>query len=490
MWDDGHGYCFSCQTYFPSERHGTSANTKEYTYEYVSWRGVSRETMEFFGTKTKVNEDGKPISIYFKFPNGSNIIRKIEDKEFYTEGDISKAGLFGRDKFSAGSHKYVTICEGALDAHSLYQILKAPVVSVRSSTTAASDAGLDRSWLSSFERIYLCFDNDRAGREAAASVARLFDYNRVFQVKLTKRKDANEYLMAGEAEELKHIWWNSSHYLPETIVSSFDEFEEILNAPDQWGFPYPWKTLSDMTYGIRTSESVLITAMEGVGKTEFMHALEYKFLTETDENVGSIFLEEPKRRHLQAIASLKLGRPAHIPSDDLKQIDIVAAVREVVQKSDRYHLYNHFGTVDPELLLDSIRFLVTSRGCRRIFCDGITLGVSGLQGEDERKALDYLTNRTEMMVKELDFSFIFSSHVNDNFQTRGSRNISKVADIRIDLSRDLTNSDNTIRNTTNIIVSKNRFCGKTGPAGQLLFNPNTYSYMETANDNQEQEIAA
>jgi twinkle protein len=439
--------------------------------------------MQFYGTKTKVDAEGKPISIHFQYPNGSYKVRKIEDKSFYTEGDIAQGGLFGRDKFSAGSHKFVTITEGELDAQSLYQAIHSPVVSVRSSTTAAADCGLDRSWLSSFDRIYLCFDNDRAGREAASSVARLFDYNRVFQVKLSKRKDANEYLMAGEADELKHIWWNSSHYLPETIVSSFEEFEEILNSDIQWGFPYPWKILTDMTNGIRTSESVLITAMEGVGKTEFMHALEYKFLKETNDNVASIFLEEPKRRHLQAIAGLELGRPAHILQPDLTQADVMAAVRKAISSDGRYHLYNHFGSVDPDLLLDSVRFLVTARGCRRVFCDGITLGVSGLQGEDERKALDYLTNRLEMMVKELDFSLIFSSHVNDNGQTRGSRNTSKVADIRIDLSRDLTSDDNTVRNTTNIVVSKNRFCGRTGPAGQLLFNPLTYAYVEVANDN-------
>jgi len=443
--------------------------------------------MQFFGTKTKVDDDGKPIEIIFPYPNNSNKIRKIAEKEFRTEGDIAKAGLFGRDKFSAGSSKFVTICEGELDAQSLYQTLHSPVVSVRSSTTADSDVTLDRSWIDSFERIYLCFDNDRAGKEAVARIARLFDYNRVFHVKLTKRKDPNEYIQAGEAAELRHIWWNSTNYLPDTIVSSFEEFEEILSTDLQYGFPYPWQTLTDMTYGIRTSESVLITAMEGVGKTEFMHAIEYKFLKETDENVASIFLEEPKRRHLQAIASLELGRPAHIPAVDLTQTDIMAAVRKAISSDGRYHLYNHFGSVDPDTLLDAVRFLRTARGCRRIFCDGITLGVSGLAGEDERKALDYLTNRLEMMVKELDFSFIFSSHVNDNYQTRGSRNTSKVADIRIDLTRDLTHADNSIRNTTEISVSKNRFCGRTGPAGRLLFNPNTYAYREIANDNVKEE---
>jgi len=40
-----------------------------------------------------------------------------------------------------------------------------------------------------------------------------------------------------------------------------------------------------------------------------------------------------------------------------------------------------------------------------------------------------------MMVKELDFALIVVSHVNDDGLTRGSRNISKIADIRLDLYR-------------------------------------------------------
>jgi len=35
-----------------------------------------------------------------------------------------------------------------------------------------------------------------------------------------------------------------------------------------------------------------------------MHSIEHQLLTETDDAIGAIFLEEPKRRHLQAIAGL------------------------------------------------------------------------------------------------------------------------------------------------------------------------------------------
>jgi len=68
-----------------------------------------------------------------------------------------------------------------------------------------------------------------------------------------------------------------------------------------------------MTYGIRTGESVLITAQEGVGSTEVMHAILHNILTETSVAVGSIFLEEPKKRLLQSIAGIDLKRPVHLP---------------------------------------------------------------------------------------------------------------------------------------------------------------------------------
>jgi twinkle protein len=244
------------------------------------------------------------------------------------------------------------------------------------------------------------------------------------------------------------------------------------------GIPYPFPTLTYMTYGIRTGETVLLTAQEGIGKTEVMHAIEHQLLTQTDSPIGAIFLEEPKRRHLQALAGIHLQRPVHLPDCGVPDDEIFTAVQKVVGTDDRLHIYSHFGSDDPEHILDTIRFLVSARGCRYILLDHITMVVSGLGGENERRALDYLSTRLEMMVKELDFALILVSHVNDDGLTRGSRNISKVADIRINLHRDILSSDPIIRRTTNVVVGKNRFCGRTGPAGQLLFDPATYTLKE------------
>src|SRR6202030_2644050 len=129
-------------------------------------------------------------------------------------------------------------------------------------------------------------------------------------------------------------------------------------------------------------------------------------------------------------------------------------------------------------LLDTIRFLVAGRNCSYILLDHISMVVSGFTSEDERRKLDYISTKLEMMVKELNYALIIVSHVNDFGQTRGSRYISKISDIRIDAERDLTNDDSFVRNTTTLKISKNRFSVRTGYAGRLLFDPVTYTYEE------------
>jgi len=463
-----------------------------FSYEYLPHRGISADTFRFFDAKTKIDPAGKPVSIGFQYGK-SYKVRLLDKKGFfwhYPEGQTSEKGtLYGRDRFAASPHRTITITEGELDALSLYEVLRSPVVSVKSASSAGTDAGMERSWLNEYERIYLAFDGDEAGRRATAAVAKLFDPNKVYVLRFPggNRKDANDYLRFGERDELAQLWHDAKRYLPEQIVSGFDEFEKILKEEPKKGVSYPWPTLNYMTYGIRTGESVLVTAQEGVGKTEVMHAILHNLLSQTDEPIGCIFLEEPKKRLLQAIAGIDLQRPVHLPDSGVSDEETFEALRRVVQVDDRLHVYSHFGSDDPEVIIDTIRFLVSARKCRRVLLDHVSMVVSGLGGDNERRALDYLTTQLEMMVKALDFSLILVSHVNDDGLTRGSRNISKVADIRIDLSRDIKSADPIIRRTMHLMVSKNRFCGRTGPAGTLLFDPQTYTLSEDigypANDN-------
>ena len=472
-YDDGHGYCFSCEYY----EHGLE-DTMEYTYEYLPTRGLTKSTLEHFNCKSKVSSDGRPFEIGFPYPNGSTKVRSLDKKEFKWVGS-SEAGLFGLDRFAAGAAKSCIITEGEFDAASFYQVTHIPSYSVRSSSSAVSDVSSVRSTLNDYERVYLAFDNDPRGREATAAVARLFDPSKVYHIKFTNRKDANEYLVAGEGDVLLNLWHNARRWVPDTIVHSFEDFRSILSTPPRLGISYPFPTLTKMTYGIRTGETVLIKAPEKVGKTAIMHAIEHHILKRTQDNVASIFLEEPHLRHLQSLAGLELRRPVHLPDCGVTTAEMVSALHALLGSDERLHLYSHFGVSDPDVLLDTIRFLVVARGCRYVLFDHITMACSGLSSEaDERRTLEYLATRLEMQVKELDYALIMVSHVNDFGQTRGSHYLTKVADITIDAARNTQAADEFDRRCISLSVPYNRFCSDTGPAGTIVFDPGTYTLTE------------
>lgn len=497
IFDDGHGFCFSCSKVYDVDPGGISGSVDpittnsvpiiedsgSYTYEPISWRSVSRDTMQSFGCLAKINKDGEPVELGFPYDNGSWKIRRLDKKSFYSKGDMSNATLFGKTKFSAGSARAITITEGELDALSVAEMLGTgyPVVSVRSASSAGADCSANREYLNSFEKIYLCLDNDDPGRKATEDIARLFDFNKIYHVKLTRFKDANEYLTNGESKTFKNMWWNARRFLPEGVISTQAEFDSIIeNARMKEGTPWPFQQLQSMTYGIRTGESVLLTAMEGIGKTEIVRAVEYHLLKTTEDNIGVIHLEESKARLLQGLAGYELKTPVHLPESQVSDEEVKRAIASITKRDDRLHLYSHFGSSDPDVILDVIRFLVTSCRCKYILLDHITMVVSGLSDEDERKVLDYISTRLAMMVEELDFALIFVSHVNDEGRTRGSRNISKIADLWVHLDRDQNALTERERNTTHLTIRKNRFAGRTGPAGRLAFDLSTFTIADEA----------
>ena len=494
LFEDGHGYCFSC-----GERH--SPNSKKeaklpketgrellpyngpYTFQYLDWRGIISGVMAKFRISTKVDKDGTPVSVGFQYPSGGVKTRYLHAKEFSWDGKNDKGGgwLFGMDIFPPASSPSVTIVEGEVDAPSVYQMLGNghAVVGLRGASSARKDCGEAFEYLNSFDKIVLCLDADKAGRQAARQIANLFDFNKVVEVKLDEKlKDGNGYLEANRQKEFVNAWNTAKRYLPEGVVSDFTEFDTIIDEDaDKPSIPYPFEILNAKEIGLRTGEFVLVKAPEGVGKTEFLRAIEYHRLSTTDHRVGAIHLEESKARQLKGIATYALRRPAHLPDFGVTREDIKEAYRKATTDADggtRLHLYSHFGSDDPDVLLDTVRFLGGVCGCKLVTFDHITMAVTGLEGDDERRKLDYLSTQLAKIAHDLDFTILCVSHVNDEGQTRGSRNIGKVAHTVIAISRNLMAEDELTRNIMWVNIEKARFTGKTGPAGQLQFDPNTY----------------
>lgn len=505
IYADGHGYCFAGHGYFSryllTSMHSPcidagveekkthkeySLSTKEIkesidivNYKYTNYRGLIEETYRFYDVSTKYLGD-TPVSHGYIYPNGAIKVRQLP-KGFSWVGPANEAGLFGTDKFQAGSAKSITITEGELDALSVFQMLgsKYPAVSVRSSTSARTDCQRAWDYLNSYERIYLCFDGDDAGARATAEVAGLFNPNKIFDLKLSKHKDANAYLQAGDTEEFKRAWWNARPYLPKGIIGDYQSIEEALSKQDQASIAsYPFSTLNSMAYGVRAGELVLLTAQEKIGKTEVLRAIEHHILKTTDLNIGIIHLEETEKRSVQGLAGYELGVPAHLPDASVSNSDVLEAYKGLTRRDGRCFYYTHFGSSDPSVIIDRIRYLVTVCGCKCVFLDHLTRLVSGNPDDDVRRTLDWLATELAILCRDLQFCLFLICHVNDAGQPRDSRMIAKECNMHIYLSRDKESSDPNVRNRVDVMVRDNRFGSTTGPAGVLSFDPKTFKLTE------------
>jgi twinkle protein len=483
-YEDGHGFCYSCNKYFPAASPGFDSGTVAdadavVTLEYLPWRGVSANTMRAMGVQTRVRADGKPYSIAYRYPKGGAKVRVLSEKKFASEGDMGSPQLFLSDRFPTGSARYITVTEGEQDALSFLEMfgLKSPCVSVRSSSSAKRDCTTHRDYLDSFERIYLCLDDDQQGLKAAKEIAALFDFNKVYLVKLNGLKDATAYLESKRVQDFKNLWYSARRWLPDNVKSSLDDLKKVATGKRVNALcTYPFPTLQEQTQGIRPTECVLLTAQEGIGKTEILRAIEYHVLKTTEHPIGIIHLEESDQRAVQGLIGYELRKPVHLDSSSTE--DIGKGLDMLVKRDDRLFLYSHFGSKDPSDFISGLRFLVAGCGCRIVFLDHITMVVSGDKEDNDAATLDELSTKMAMLTMELEFALLFVSHINDFGKTRGSRNISKIADIRIDLERNIKAEDPIERNTTSLIVSKNRYCGDTGPSSKLFFDRETFTVSE------------
>ena len=487
---DGSGFCFSCSKNFsPHEFSGGSKTNKieedvgEVTYSFRGNWSIPTRVYEFYRVETKF-VNSLPVSEAYPYADDALKVRDLtRDKSqgenvFRTVGPIASAGLFGSRLFDRGSKDAVIICEGEKDAMSAYEMLqhKFASVSVQSSSSAKRDCTKDYDWLNSFSKIYICMDNDKAGREAVAKLQGLFDFRKVYHVRLDRHKDANEYLVAGEAFDFARTVSSAKRFAPDNIISAFSDIEKALDvsAEDQLG-TYPFSGVDSNLYGLHAGEVIVIKAQEGVGKTEFLRALEHHLLKTTKHPIGIIHLEEDNATTVKAIAGYELQLPAVLPDCGLSKQDILAGYKRAVRDDEgRVHIHSSFDVEDEEAFLGNIRFLVSAAGCRFIFLDHISWLATGLADEDERKKLDRLSQKLKLLAKELRFCLVEISHVNDDGKTRGSRNISKVANTVIDLSREVAEGHNTV----SIRIEKARLGGRTGPAGKAMFDRETGTLKE------------
>lgn len=464
----------------------------------IADRSISHEAALKYRVRAVLNDEIKNVRhVYPYFDREGNHIgnkcRTKFQKGFFVEGDLSKSALFGQQAFPSGG-KYLTIVEGELDALSAYQMFghRFPFVSVKSAATAVQNVLDNYEYVNSFEKIIICFDADKAqtrpdgttvypGQDAAKAVAAVLPLGKTKILTLGEGKDANEYLMAGKVEEFKKEWWNSPDWTPAGIRLGSDLWNDIKAPKNYDTINYPWQGMNDLTYGIRKSELVIVTAETGVGKTSILKEIEHFILSNSKDGIGLLHLEESNSDTGIGLMSIEANKPLHLPDirAEVKEDELRAYYDKTIN-SDRVVIYDHFGSNDITDLLAKIRHMV-ALGAKYIVLDHLSIVVSDQSG-DERKQLDEISTKLKTLCMELNIAVLAVIHQNRQGQIRGTAGVEQLANIVVKLYRDKESDDAFRRNVTKIVIQKNRFCGRTGPACYLFYNVETGRLEELSQD--------
>ena len=458
--------------------------SETFTYEYLPRRGISKETHEFFGVKTQIDSTGKPVSVAYPHPLGYHQIKTVDRKDFWYIGENrGKSGGFCTNLFPAGSAQSITITEGFDDGMSAWQMLgKYPVYPVKSASSALSDVRHDYEYLNAFEKIYLCLDDDEPGQKAASQIASVFGPGKIYNVRLAPLKDATDYLEAGRGKDFKNIWWNAVRWMPEQVISSFkDVFAELDKHKDLVRYEWFAPGLQEKTGGIEEGRQIIITGLEGTGKTEIINQeVDYLLDKYPALNIGILLGEQPIDEFVKVTVAKRLKKPVQRAGHELPLEELKTHYKNIVQREDRVHIFRHVGSEDTEVITAMIRFMVAACGCKVVFFDNYQHFVTGRTKDRNTEALDYLAVALEALVKELRFALVSISHENDDELTRGSRNISKEADVWLNIKRNIGAAEEAERNTQHLLFKKNRQNQKTGPAVPLIYNPETTILSEVS----------
>ena len=502
-YSDGHTYCFSCHTRVgnattprPSPRK-SGGDTLRPVDLGAAWRsrGLTLDTVRKWGLGT-TRYNGKHARVFPYYNKEGLVAQKIrpaakDDIRWLGDKDV---WLFGQQLWRSKG-KMVVITEGEIDAASISQLQshKWPVVSVvNGAQSAAKSISKNMDWLSGFDTVVLCFDNDEYGEAAAKACAPLFRPG-TCKIAHLPLKDANEMLQAGRGAEVIDAIWGAQTYRPDGIVLGEDLWDSLTSTDDTFALSYPWAGLQASTLGCRLGELVTITAGSGIGKSAVVRSLAHHLLVSHSEKVGMLMFEETVKRTALGLMSIEMKKPLTLLTNPSLEEGFENAFRNTVG-SGRLALYDHFGSTALDNVLDRIRYMARAMDCRWIFVDHLSILISGEAEGDERRLIDNAMTALKTLAMELNIGLFLVSHLKrppigkgheDGATThlgqlRGSHAIAQLSDIVIGLERN--QQDPKLKNITTIRVLKNRFTGDTGKCGWLEYTPDTGTLQELIDD--------
>lgn len=298
-----------------------------------------------------------------------------------------------------------------------------------------------------YEKIVLGFDNDEAtaiekekkvkkGKEATDDVAAFLLSDNIFVAKYPNErndpagyKDIRDMYDDGKARDIYNMFTKADErYVPDKLISLSNITIENLRKKKKDGVPLPgMPKLYELTKGPRTGELWTLTGPSGGGKSTISRKIEYAivdYLRNMDiprldgwtpeEKVAIIRLEEDEEESVNSLYAeeLKVDPKAFVadPEQFLTEEEHLAIHQRWIEE-DKIKIFDHFGSIPTDQLIQKLKQMVFLDGCKWIILDHLSMVISGLKSDNERRDLDNIMTELAAFCKQYDVFILSISHM-------------------------------------------------------------------------------
>ena len=457
------------------------------------WRSIPVEVLNFYNYQCAIREDysleaAKHDVYNLKGEYVCEKIRTLPEKKFYLANKVASTEhiqLFGQKQHSRGGRRLL-IVESQEDAMSCYAAFgkkyNVACVSMVFGVSSLSAIIDNLDYIQSFEEVTVLGDMDEPGQKFVDNVATVL--GTVKHMKIDK-KDANILLEEGRGNDLAKAFFSAAPYSPPYLITVDDQFLSCLKTPLKLGTPYPWQSVSDMTYGMVDHSIISIGGGPGSGKTTLINQIKADLMFNHKERVCTFSLEESPETTLRYMVGYLMGEKIHIPGttyDVDKAMEIGQRLKEHMIIYDPRHYNGKWEKIE-----QSIRILA-SNGVKKFFIDPVTALAGMLSSSEGNDYINKMMIELSKLTQELPICVILINHLNSPkkgvphdkggrvyaHQFTGSKGQWRFSTEMYGVERNLLSEDELIKNTMLLRCLKHRSDGsKVGKYCRFHYNHDT-----------------
>lgn len=483
------------------------------------YREITEDTAAFYGHRFSKGSDGNIRMVYYPETKDNKLMgykARLLPKSF----GFGNIGMTGGSNDLSGSHKFsqggrdVIIVGGEEDKLAAFQMLRdyqksrnneeydptAVVSCTAGEGSAAAQCASNYDFLDKFSSIFICMDNDEAGREATAKIVEVLPKDKLRIMSLSG-KDPSDMLQKGRHKQFVSNFFDAKPLIRDIIKTSKeadDEIELELGRPD---VPLP-PFLGGLAKKIRNfplGYMITLAAGTGIGKTTIINELVYYWIFNSPVKVGILSLELNLGQYQTAMLSRHIGHKIQaIPTAEERlafvQQDWVVKARAELRENEygeaRYILLDERDG-DLEAIKKQIERLIKMYGCKLIVIDPLNDLFEGTRLEEQQAFVRYLKGVIKGGITVFSVCHITKGRTEVDKRTgkrivrtlteddiAGVSNIAKSSGCTFFITRDKYAEDLIERNSSKIELGKCRWTGASGSAGEIYYCGKTHTLYD------------